>query len=110
MTTYASNLTIENDEDLAELADRVKDDGSRITGDSQADNNARAGRAATVVLEYLREFDQGEPIDTVIGDLLGDLRHLCDSLVNEDGERGVDFEYLVDRSRRDHDAEVLGVL
>lgn len=72
--------------------------------DPQADNNARAGFAALAVVAYAnRTFPGGvgEELETVIGDLLGDLRHLCDGL-------DLDFDALLATSWRHYDPETRG--
>lgn len=76
------------------------------------DNTRRASFAADALLAYAdRTFSGavGEDFHTVIGDLLGDLMHLCDALVdaNEDGR--LDFDALVDRGRSHYTPELSGL-
>jgi hypothetical protein len=64
--------------------DRVMRYGDSVE-DARHDNGRRAGFAALAVLTYARrtgllnDYGDEEPA-TAIGDLLGDLRHLADSL------------------------------
>lgn len=68
--------------------------------DSAHDNTRRAGFALAALGGYRAVVGDEEPA-TVIGDLLGDLRHLCDAL-------GLDFEDLVEAGRFHYDAELRG--
>lgn len=97
-----------------ELFLRVEGGGRISYGDApdeiRGDNNRRASRAAGAVVyaaDHLVATEpgaaDGENVDTVIGDLLGDLMHLCDAL-------SVDWDVLVARAERDHHAELRGIL
>lgn len=98
MAEYPSNLAIENEEDLAELAEEAFRKRLLTLGDPQAKNNRRAGQAGTALLAYYEKYDRGEPLETVLRDLLCDLRHLADSLVDDNGDRGADFDYANERA------------
>lgn len=69
------------------------------------DNNRRAGWALIGFNAYSEHVhkDSGEDLATGLGDLLGDLLHLCDLL-------GLDFSELEDRARGHYLAELAGVL
>ncbi|MBE5477993.1 hypothetical protein E3G68_005347 [Mycobacteroides abscessus] len=72
--------------------------------DLQRDNNIRAGWAARALIAYANHLgDQSlvEELETVTGDLLGDLLHLFDAL-------GLDWEEIRERGERFHREEVLG--
>lgn len=60
-------------------------------GNAQAcadDNELRARFAGIAVKAYAERTGKDEPPETIIDDLLNDLRHLCDAL-------GLDFESIV---------------
>ncbi|MCV7174839.1 hypothetical protein [Mycolicibacterium sphagni] len=88
--------------------------GLHITGDDpRADNDARASYAAHATLAFGAIVSPGGGCraDELISDLLADLLHLCDALAEgEGGLDGVDFDYLMDRARRNYDAEIRGEL
>lgn len=73
--------------------------------DSPHDNTRRAGFAGQAVIAYAdaTRHGTGSEVDVpeVIGDLLGDLRHLCDAL-------GLDFDALSEDGRERYDAELRG--
>lgn len=76
------------------------------TEDTRHDNGRRAGFAATAVLAYVRRTCHGsaandEMPETVISDLLADLRHLSDAL-------GLDFAETDDHGARHYEAELRG--
>jgi hypothetical protein len=76
------------------------------TGDIRHDNGRRAGFAAAAVLAYARRIchlstANDEMPETVISDLLADLRHLSDAL-------GLDYAESDVRGDRDYEAEVRG--
>ena len=50
---------------------------------------------------YRSDATIDEELQSSFTDMLGDLRHLCDAV-------GVDWDRAVERSDRDHDAEVRG--
>lgn len=67
-------------------------------------NGDRAGAAEQALLAFAQErglIRAGEAMETALGDLLGDLRHLARM-------SGVDFEKLVSRSEMNADAEASG--
>jgi hypothetical protein len=101
MTTYPAHIdpTPENIDELRAVIDQL-DDGPGLAchwGDPIActsDNNKRASWAARAVLAYAdKTFPGGcdEDFPTVIGDMLGDLMHLCDLL-------DITFEGLCDKA------------
>lgn len=57
------------------------------------DNNYRAGKAGTAISAYAGAYygPGAEDEDTILSDLLGDMRHYCDAM-------GFDFHKLIDRS------------
>lgn len=72
----------------------------------QRDNNIRAGWAARALIAYASHLGGQilvDELDTVTGDLLGDLLHLFDA-------RGLDWEEIRERGERCHREEVLGDL
>lgn len=69
--------------------------------DAQHDNNRRAWRAARTLVAYAA--GESEDIETAIGDMLADVRHLCDAT-------NLDFDYTVQKSVRYYSAEILGEL
>lgn len=71
--------------------------------DSPHDNTRRAGFALQGVGAYAAKTRLAGDVDAreVIGDLLGDLRHLCDAL-------GLDFAALDEDGREHYDAELRG--
>lgn len=71
-------------------------------------NEKRTARGRVALRAYAKETRMGMPNkrhpqsgdgDTVLADLLTDLRHYCDYM-------GYDFEYQVERSGRRHQEEV----
>lgn len=72
--------------------DHVKDNAIRASYGSEA---VRAYGATTHMLD--------EEPETAISDLVGDLRHLCDSL-------GLDFDELADNGTSHYEAEIRGEL
>ncbi|MEY8018775.1 hypothetical protein [Mycobacterium servetii] len=70
----------------------------------QRDNNIRAGWAARALIAYASHLGGQSLVDeleTVTGDLLGDLLHLFDAL-------GLDWEEIRERGERFHREEVFG--
>lgn len=63
-------------------------------------NNDRAKWALEAVAAFQRAtgLSDADGLDTAIGDLLGDLQHLCD-------QKGLDFEALVDKGGRYYEEE-----
>lgn len=85
-----------------------KDEGEFTLGSSASDiahdNHRRATFASVAVKAYAEATGvMDEEPSLAIGDLLGDLRHLCDSL-------GVDYDELDDRGERHYQPETLGEL
>ena len=66
-----------------------------------ADNRRRAAKAAMVLRDYYEEHYRGEEAETVIGDFLADLLHLCDAL-------GVDFDERCAAGARHYCCELTG--
>lgn len=97
-TFKAQPLSVEN---LEDLADALPPGQIGITYDPQRDNNARASFAVAALVAYRNVVRGDEDIETVLSDLLGDLRHLADVV-------GVDFDEANDRGRYHYDAEVIG--
>lgn len=67
-------------------------------------NEDRAETAAEALDAYARLcyfHPAGEPTGAAVGDLLADLRHLCD-------RHGIDFDQMVTRSAVNYDAEIHG--
>lgn len=102
MTTYTAKPAKAEIETVEDLLEAFPDDHITDT-DPQADNNARASFAALAVTAYAKRTcpSGGEEIETIIGDLLGDLMHLCDGL-------DLSFDALVDRAFRHYDPETRG--
>jgi hypothetical protein len=67
--------------------------------DTQHDNTRRAGFALLALGAYADRVGTDE--ESVISDLIGDLRHLCDAL-------GEDFDTQAERSLLHYNAEILG--
>lgn len=87
-----------NIEDLAAL--------SRLNIDMEdpcQDNTARAEFAARALVAFAERVGGSEDIETYLGDLLGDLHHLCDAT-------GVDWDTVRDRGERYYADEIAGVL
>lgn len=74
------------------------------SGEHLADNNARASIGARTVAAYaeIGGGDESEA-ETMVADLLGDLRHLCDAI-------NVDFDVVLNRSEVFYNAEINGEL
>lgn len=99
---------VESVSGLKDLLSWYEGDGRMRYGDSaedgEHDNGRRAGFAAAAVLAYaartglLSEHNDENPA-TAIGDLLGDLRHLADSL-------GLDFAELARRGKNHYVSEL----
>lgn len=64
-------------------------------------NGQRALLAGIAAKAYADHGSQGEPLETVLLDLLCDLHHLCDAT-------GLDFESLRERGFRHYQAEIGG--
>jgi hypothetical protein len=64
-------------------------------------NEERAGWAMEAVETFMQEtgLTEADGIETAIGDLLGDIRHLCD-------KRSLDFDELVAKGKGYYDEEV----
>lgn len=74
-------------------------------GDEISDNFRRATGGAVGMRAYAVEAyngGSGEPLHTILGDLLGDLMHLSDAL------EGVDFDRMLQRARNDYSYELRG--
>ena len=69
------------------------------------ENDDRAARALQGVTAYaqLTYFGAGEGLTTVMGDLLGDLRHACDAL-------GLNWENVTTHGRAHYDEELRGCI
>lgn len=70
------------------------------------DNNTRAAWGAIALLAFTaRTFGDaaGEDWETLVGDLMADLMHLCDAL-------GVDFDEMVEKGRSHYEPELHGEL
>ena len=73
------------------------------TGEPQGDNNARAALAASVLVAFAETGSvQFEDFDTTLGDLLADLRHLCDALE-------LDFADISWRAENNYQSEIRGI-
>jgi hypothetical protein len=95
--TYPAVAWCDFDEDLLDEVPTVID---RITGDdAQEDNTVRAQFAALAVKTFGDRVAPGEDIETLIGDLLANLMHLCDAA-------GISFYILLERGRMHYDAEL----
>jgi len=65
----------------------------------QDDNTLRAELAGLALRAYAERTGslKGEPVETVLGDLFNDLRHLCDALdLDFDGLAGRDLHYAAE--------------
>ena len=72
--------------------------------DTRHDNNRRAGWGAKALLTYADATfggAEGEDFETVIGDLMGDLMHLCDLLE-------LDFAEMCEKGRGHYLPEIAG--
>lgn len=80
-----------------------------LPSDNEHDNTLRARWAGAAVKAYARHTGllNDEPVETAIGDLLADLRHLVDALRDEKGER-LDFDELAAQGERRYDEELRG--
>ena len=98
-TTYPAQSWVDNDDD--DLVYNLPTVIDHITGDdAQEDNTVRAQFAALAVRAFAdRVCPGGEEIETLIGDLLANLMHLCDAA-------GIDFDDRLRNGRRHYDAEV----
>ncbi len=101
-TTYPAQSWCGEDDDLLDTLPEVI---PHITGeDFVEDNTTRAQFAALAVKAFGdRVAPRGEDTETLIGDLLADLMHLCDAA-------GIDFDSCLHMGNRHYDAEILGVL
>ncbi|TJW14415.1 MAG: hypothetical protein E5W82_10590 [Mesorhizobium sp.] len=66
------------------------------------DNQTRAQWADSALSAFATECgmrDAGEDDETIMGDLLADLRHLADA-------RGIDFDKLMRRANMNYEAEI----
>lgn len=106
---------------IGDLRERINEFGNDPTdrmryteapADVLHDNMRRAGHAAHTLVFFADNCvsappkpggADGEPVETVIGDVLGDFMHLCDAVK-------VDFERVLERAYGDHAAELEGVL
>lgn len=79
--------------------------------DPQRDVDNNAAEAAIAVLAYRMVADPGavNEDETTIADLLSNLMHLADALVDEEGDP-LDFDYLIDKARGYYEAEIRGEL
>lgn len=100
MTYHATPLEVETTDDLPEASPEHMTDV-----DPLRDNNLRATWASHAVRAYAaRCFPSGgEAPETVIGDLLADMRHLCDAI-------GVDYDDVDAAAWRRYDEEIRGEL
>ncbi len=70
--------------------------------DAQRDNTARASFAARMLVAYTDIKGGGDDgIETGVGDMLADLRHLCDAV-------NVEFDAALTRGDRHYNAEIRG--
>lgn len=104
------NVTLRTVDDLRPHLADMDGDGDFRYGpgltDVAHDNLRRAGFAANAVLAYVAQTFPGgcgEDFETVIGDLLGDLMHLCDAV-------GVSFDALVEQGHSHYQPELRGEL
>ena len=67
------------------------------------DNDERASRALEAVRCYATQCYAAESIVTILGDFLGDLRHLCDAV-------GLTWQDVLESGAMHHDAEIRGEL
>lgn len=70
------------------------------------DGGIRAGWAARALIGYVQHLDDGSltgELESVVSDLLADLRHLCDAL-------NLDWDEMDVRARRNYVAEIIGDL
>lgn len=95
----------------AECVDHIPFKGGSLLNerDERERNRIRAEFAAIAVQRYAARVGggHGEPLETVIGDLLTDLRHLCDAL-NKSGSMEDTFNGLLDSSERRYTEEIEG--
>lgn len=72
-------------------------------GDEVHDNSRRASGGVVAIRAYAEQTYSGwgEELDTIVGDMLGDLMHACDAL-------GVDFGTALRRAEGDYSCELEG--
>jgi hypothetical protein len=91
--------------EAAAAANLPDGDGDLLAGGDLEANAARAARALRALVAYAGDDNRaGEPFSQYVGDLIGDLRHLCDFA----GE--TDFADLVARGESVYGDEIRGVL
>ncbi|BBX09469.1 hypothetical protein [Mycolicibacterium aichiense] len=102
MPLYKTTLTIENFEDLDQIADAhatgAFTNRDRYEGHPEMQNNCNVVWAAKALQTYVNVVGR-DTIETSVSDLLGDLMHLCDAA-------GLDFDELVNKAEYDYGAEV----
>jgi len=77
---------------------------SAAPGDAGHDNTRRAGWVLAALATYAEEADSttlASPLEMVMGDMLGGMRHLADAA-------GLDFGDLAERAAYDHRNEIHG--
>lgn len=76
-----------------------------VTAAVQSENDDRASRALEAVQVYAAESyaGSGEVVATVLGDVVGDLRHLCDAV-------GMPWPDVLDSAGMHYSAKIRGVL
>ncbi len=98
--TYPAESWVDDDSDLVYSLPLGID---RITGDdAQEDNTTRAQFAALAVRAFAdRVCPGGEEIETLVGDLLANLMHLCDAA-------GISFDGCLGTANMHYEAEITG--
>lgn len=79
--------------------------GAELTQGSEPDNAERSALAAEILCYFARKTGQvrsGDPIDTIMVDLLTDIMHLCDSL-------DIDFSGVLNVAAMHHEDECCDV-
>ncbi|EHB47620.1 hypothetical protein MycrhDRAFT_5746 [Mycolicibacterium rhodesiae JS60] len=99
MTEYPANLTVEDTEDLKRIAAEPK--RHRDGHHPVSDNNANVQWAATALVTYIETVGDSGDLEITIGDLLGDLMHLCDSA-------DIDFDSAYQSASHHYFAELRG--
>ncbi len=104
------NPEIDRVEDLP--TDAANDETLCHWGNAEAcqnDNTIRAQRAAVAIKAYAKVTNASEEAPyTVIQDFLSDLMHLCDALLDEEGEEPLSFDACVSSAEHHYDCELHG--
>lgn len=116
MSAYRLPIVVgrEDSNSVRDVAEALPYAGAPIDGvNVLGDNARRAGFAAAALLRYAEVTGQasGEPVDQVIGDLLCDLRHLCDAIADPDNDYGepLDLDHIdATRGARAYNEEIRG--